>query len=137
MRIGLIICGWIFVGVGIVGLVTPIMPGFVFLLMALWCFARSSPRFENWMLQNPRFGESLRAWRREKSILRKHKVYAIAAIALSIALSSFSTAPIWAKLICGGAGLCVAVYLYTRPTRSPKGMCPLRPDKPSEEVLRI
>lgn len=136
MRIGLIVCGWVLVGVGIVGLVTPIMPGFVFLLMALWCFARSSPRFENWMLEHPRFGESLQAWRREKSMTRKHKVYAIGAIALSIVLSFFSTAPTWIKLVCGAVGLGVAIYLFARPTRLPKGKCPLRPDNSSEEILR-
>jgi uncharacterized membrane protein YbaN (DUF454 family) len=45
MRIIYFGLGWVMVALGVIGLVMPLMPGAVFLIVALWCFARSSPRF--------------------------------------------------------------------------------------------
>ena len=48
--------GWIFTALGVVGLILPLMPGTIFLILAAWCFSQSSPRFEAWLLGHPRLG---------------------------------------------------------------------------------
>jgi uncharacterized protein len=60
MRIIYFCLGWVMVALGVIGLVMPLMPGVVFLIVAAACFARSSPRLEAWLLAHPTFGKPLR-----------------------------------------------------------------------------
>ncbi len=63
MKIVWLIAGWALVGIGLVGVVLPILPTTIFLILAAGCFARSSPRLEAWILTHPRFGPAVAAWR--------------------------------------------------------------------------
>lgn len=54
--------GWLMVALGFIGALLPVMPTTIFLIAAAGCFARSSPRFERWLLDHPRFGPPLVAW---------------------------------------------------------------------------
>lgn len=64
------------VAVGFVGVFVPLLPTTDFLLLALPCFARSSPRLESWLLNHPRHGPALRAWRDERAVPRHAKIAA-------------------------------------------------------------
>ena len=44
--------GWLMVALGFIGALLPVMPTTIFLMMAVACFARSSPRFEHWLLSH-------------------------------------------------------------------------------------
>jgi uncharacterized membrane protein YbaN (DUF454 family) len=77
--------GWMLVGVGFVGLFVPLLPTTDFLILALPCFARSSVRLEHWLLDHPRVGPPLRAWRAERAIPRHAKIAACGGIALGFA----------------------------------------------------
>ena len=77
MRIIYLGLGWVMVALGVIGLVVPLMPGAVFLIVALWCFARSSPRFEAWLLDHPTLGRPLRDWRAAGAIPRPAKAMAM------------------------------------------------------------
>ncbi|MFB9948878.1 YbaN family protein [Rhizobium puerariae] len=61
-----------------IGMLLPIMPTTIFLILAAWFFGRSSPRLEAWLLQHPRFGKTLRSWRDEGAIPARIKMVAIA-----------------------------------------------------------
>ena len=60
MRIVYLSLGWLLLTIGILGAFMPILPTTPFLIMAVACFARSSPRLETWLLDHPRFGGPLR-----------------------------------------------------------------------------
>ncbi|NOQ94794.1 MAG: DUF454 family protein, partial [Methylophaga sp.] len=55
----LLISGLLFLALGIIGAVLPILPTTPFLILALACFANSSPRFHQMLLNNRWFGAAL------------------------------------------------------------------------------
>ena len=83
----LLIFGLLFVTLGILGAILPILPTTPFLLLALACFANSSPRFHQMLLNNRWFGAALRQWEENRSITRASKLKAMILIVLTFTLS--------------------------------------------------
>lgn len=87
-RAGWMVAGFGAVGVGSVGVVVPGLPTTVFFIVAAWCFGRSNPRFEQWVLNLPRVGQLVRDHRAGLGMPRRAKVVATAMMTTAIALSS-------------------------------------------------
>lgn len=68
--------GVFFVALGTAGYILPGLPGTVFILIAAYFFARSSPRFYNWLMNHRQFGPLIRDYRAGKGIPLWVKVYA-------------------------------------------------------------
>ena len=83
----LLLLGITFVTLGIIGAVLPILPTTPFLLLALACFANSSPRFHQMLLNNRWFGSALQQWEDSHSITRSSKIKAMIMIVLTFAVS--------------------------------------------------
>jgi uncharacterized protein len=114
-RPALICCGWLFLGVGIAGLILPLLPGTVFLILSAACFSRSSPKFENWLLDHPRLGPPVRQWRKSGSIPRRIKAFACLSLVASWFILLTTNTPSAAKAACLVIFCAVAVYIGTRP----------------------
>lgn len=108
--------GILLLGIGIVGYVTPLLPGTVFLVMALGCFTRSSPRMESWMLGHPWFGTVLSNWKNGGCVTPRIKVIAISMIWLMAGGSAFGTDNLWIRILMLGLATFGTVYLLTRPS---------------------
>ncbi|MDX2221258.1 MAG: YbaN family protein [Rhodospirillaceae bacterium] len=107
--------GWMFVGVGAMGAITPVLPTTCFMIAALACFARSSPRLAQRLLNHPRFGPSLRAWKTHGAIPLRIKAVAVASMAASWGVV-FAISPSWLVPAAVGVVLAgVAAYLVSRP----------------------
>ena len=106
--------GFVSVGLGIIGAFVPLMPTVAFLILAAFCFARSSPELEARLLNHPRYGAQLTAWRARGVVGRRAKWSATAAFAISIAIGFLTLKMPWA-LIPVGVSLCVGGWLWTRP----------------------
>ena len=117
-RLGLLALGWLAVALGGIGIVVPGLPTTVFFVIAAACFARSSPRFEQWVLNLPRVGPLVRDYRAGLGMPRRAKVLAIAMIVAACTLSSLA---LESRLLAGvviGAGLVGVCYVGWRvPTR--------------------
>ncbi len=74
---------------GLIGAVLPILPTTPFLIVALWCFANSSPKFHQALLNNPWFGDALQQWEQHRSINPKTKIKAMLLIIISFSSSIF------------------------------------------------
>ncbi len=74
--------GMVSVGLGSLGVLVPGLPTTVFFIMAAACFARSSPRFERWVLDLPRIGPLVRDHRAGLGMRRRAKVMAVTSILL-------------------------------------------------------
>ncbi len=87
LRLGYLALGSVCVALGFIGYVTPVMPGTVFFIVALWAFKRSSPRLETWLLTRSPVASVLRDWDRDRSMRFRTKILAIGMIWLAILAS--------------------------------------------------
>lgn len=111
----LLAAGWLFTGIGIVGLILPLMPGTVFLILAAWCFSQSSPRFETWLLGHPRLGPHVLRWRETGSIARRAKYAACGSMLASFALLVVTDTPPIALWTAGAGLIAAGAYVASRP----------------------
>ncbi len=111
----LLAAGWLLTALGIAGLVLPLMPGTLFLIGAAWCFSRSSPRVEAWLLGHERLGPHVVRWRETGSITRKAKYLACGSMLLSFALVAMTDAPPVALAATAACLIGAGAYVASRP----------------------
>ena len=87
-RWGWFALGWAAVALGGLGVIVPGLPTTGFFVLAASCFARSSPRFERWVLSLPKVGPLVRDYRAGHGMPRRAKVTAITMIVLAVSLSA-------------------------------------------------
>ena len=106
--------GFVSVGLGTAGIFLPLLPTVPFMLLAAYFFARSSPRLEARILDHPRFGPHVRAWRERGAISPAGKRAALFAFAFS-AVIGFALLPFPWLLLPAAAGLIGGSWIATRP----------------------
>lgn len=55
-------------GLGMIGVVLPLLPTTPFLIVVVWAASKSSPRLEQWLLEHRQFGPLLKGWRERGAI---------------------------------------------------------------------
>ena len=105
---------------GLLGLVIPLLPTTVFILIAVWAYARSSQRLHDRLVNHPRFGASIRLWQAQGAIPLRAKRLAVTSLAIAALLNAWLLAAhpmiLSAVLLILAS---VAAYVVTRP--SPAG----------------
>lgn len=109
--------GLFLTGLGLVGVVVPLLPTTIFLILAAGCFARSSPRLEARILTHPHFGPLVRDWRARGAIPVRGKLFAVGGMAGGYAVFFVSAQPA-VPLALGVAGTMalIALWIVTRPS---------------------
>lgn len=110
--------GAVSVVMGVIGILVPLWPTTCFLLLAGWCFARSSPRAERWLHENRLFGRYLADYRQRGVIDRTVRATAVVTLWLFVGVSAFLLSRLWVSalllLVAGG----VTLHLYSLPTEA-------------------
>ncbi len=114
--------GWIFFGLGVAGIVLPLVPATPFMLLALWAFSRSSPRLEAWLLAHRFFGAPLRAWKAHRVIPLRAKLIAWGSMIASLTYMILWSKPAWWIIALGAALMAYGAYFIAR--------CPSQPPEP-------
>ena len=112
-RILLLSLGWLAIVLGTLGIVLPLLPTTPFVLLAAWCFARSSPRFHHWLLWRSPFGRYLRHWQQHRAMPPGVKGRAMLLIVITFAISGY-VVPLWWVRIMLAVMLCLLLLFMWR-----------------------
>jgi len=115
-----IVLGFVFVGVGIIGYITPMMPGLVFFLIATYCFAKGSRKFLRMLIGNKYVGQQILDFKKGRGMTVETKIIAITMMLVSMFISAFyMVETYWVKwAICITALLVVVIILKQKTKKS-------------------
>ncbi len=121
VRFGYLALGFIFLSLGIIGYILPVMPGTVFIILSLWAFKKCSPKMEYWLLYQSPFRKVLQDWELDHSISLRIKVLAISMIWLTISGSIYTIhrkhGAVWVQVMLFCIAISLTIYLATRKTK--------------------
>ena len=63
-----IVAGWMSVGLGIIGILLPLLPTTPLLILAAFLFSKGSPRARAWLIDHAHLGPPIRRWEEEGAI---------------------------------------------------------------------
>ncbi len=85
-RITFVVLGCISLALAVIGVVLPILPTVPFLALAAFCFAKSSDRLNNWLLNTKLFQNNLADFKAGKGMTVKTKVRILVTVTLVMAV---------------------------------------------------
>ena len=114
-RILLIIAGVLSLVLGVIGAFVPLLPTVPLVLLAAYCFGRSSERLHQWLIHHRYFGPILENFQAGKGIPKRVKYRTIAIIWVSMGFSCWMVAKLWLCVMLVCIGLAVSIYLLRLP----------------------
>ncbi|HRH80037.1 MAG TPA: YbaN family protein [Thiobacillaceae bacterium] len=109
--------GFAALGLGLAGVVLPVLPTTPFVLLAAACFARGSARFHDWLLRHRIAGPLIREWQTYRAMPRQAKRAAYLLMLLSFGTSILLMDSPWHRWMLAALGLVLGVFLWRIPVR--------------------
>lgn len=119
VRALLVIVGSAALGLGVIGIVVPVLPTTPFLLVAAACYARSSDRLYAWLLGQPSLGRIVAEWRRSRSLPAGVKPRALLVVAITFTISILLVESLALRLGLAVVGAVLAWFLWRIPVVRP------------------
>lgn len=132
IRRGLLALALVFVGLGSLGAVLPLLPTTPFLLLAAACASRGSPALHAWLYSHRHFGPLLRNWRDHRAIPPRAKFTGVLLIAASGLYMALTLDSLNLRLGLGAMMAVGVVFLLTRPSSGPRAGSQSEPSTPSD-----
>ncbi len=129
MKIIYIILGCIGLGLGALGAALPLLPAFPFLMLAAFCFAKSSKRLHNWFIGTKLYKNNLESFVRGKgmTIKTKLKIILIVTLTMSLGFIMMSNVPIGRIILAVVWVMHLLIFAFAIKT--------LRPERETELIL--
>lgn len=116
------VLGWFFVGLAVAGAFLPLIPVTINVILAGFFFARSSERFDNWLVNHRVFGPIITDYRNGVGFSVRAKVIAMAAMSTSIAASTWyaisNGAPGWLAFVMFAIWVWASWFILKQPTKA-------------------
>lgn len=110
MRYIYLMIGMISFGLGFIGIVLPILPTTPFLLLAGFCFARSSKRVHNWFVSTKAYQRHLEPFVQKRAMTLKTKICILSLASFMLAFPLFLTDLWWLRVFI--IGLYIFKYYF-------------------------
>lgn len=98
MKIFYLLFGFLFIALGVIGVVVPGLPTTPFLLLALYCFGKGSERMKRWFMQTRLYKRYLQEYDRHRAMTLKQKISILAFSAPFCLFALFTLPNIWGKV---------------------------------------
>lgn len=105
------VIGFVFLGLGIIGIVLPLLPTTPFLIVASMCFVKGSTKMNDWLLNHRLFGGYIKNYLEEKAIRKKDRIRTLILLWLTLIISAYVVDIIYLKIMLIFIGLAVSTHL--------------------------
>jgi len=111
------VAGTISFGLGMLGIALPMLPTTPFLLLSVYCYARSSEKLYFWLINHKVFGEYIRNYREKNGVPLKLKIWVLSLLWTTISYSAFFIVDaIWVKILLMIIAVGVTIHILKLPT---------------------
>ena len=114
MRILFIVLGFIFLGVGAIGIAVPILPTTPFLLLASFFFAKGSKRFHDWFLSTKLYKRYLESFVKSRAMTLKGKLTILIPVSCMLIITFILVDNIYARIVLVILFISKYVYFFTQ-----------------------
>ena len=109
--------GTVSLGIGIIGIVLPLLPTTPFLLLSAFCYSKGSKRFHSWLLNNRIFGDYITNYIERKGISKKAKSLTLSFLWTLILFSAFFFVDMFIiRILLLVIAVAVSTHILTLPT---------------------
>lgn len=103
--------GFIALGLGIIGIILPVLPATPFLLVTSYCFAKGSDRFHNWFINTKVYKKHLESFVNEKAMTMKQKIIILLFVNIMLAIPIILIDNLHMRLFLVGL-ICIKLYYF-------------------------
>jgi uncharacterized membrane protein YbaN (DUF454 family) len=114
MRILFVVLGTISLGIGIVGIVLPILPTTPFLLLTTYLYAKSSKRFHDWFISTKIYKNHLESFVETRSMTRKEKWTLMIFVDTMLMITFFLVDNIYVRILIISLIIIKHIYFHTQ-----------------------
>jgi uncharacterized protein len=100
---------------GLIGIIVPLLPTTPLVLLAGFCYSKSSPRLYNWLMTNPYFGHYIADYKSGKGVPLRIKIFAVTVVWTSVIFTLTMIPLLLVKVFMVGIAIFVTLFIFTSP----------------------